>query len=752
MPLTRAVRRDLTLAPAARVSGLVIDKASGRPVPHARVNLEVEFDDEGSARETESDAEGRFHIDDAGPGRYRLIARREGLVGLGGTVSLVPLQVVSGREVRLEPGVELSGLIVDGQGRGVVGARIRLWANNLVSAWPPEGTSQADGSFRLVGVVPGSYRLSVTAERTSHAGLERPLLIGPGGLTALRLVVTAVPAITGLVRGIDGTPVPGVLVRLDRNDRNGIDMPQVMTGADGRFRLSGTPADQGTVVAWDPRQGVASAAVPASSLSPSPLVLQLQTGASVVGYIRYRDGTPVPGASVAVTRQRGIVLYDSASTGEDGHFQITSLLPGTYAVRARRRGSAWNEWTSDESADLRLVTVAAGERKDVQLVVERGGKQIAGVIRLADGTPVVGATVVANAGPNARTWYPAQSGAEHRTLSGDDGRFALTDVEDERFTLWALRGDLPDAEVEGVRAGHMDVRITMRPAASISGTVRSAKGTPVSSFQVSVTPLSNATHGRGVPPKPSVRAARPPQAVHDAAGGFLVDGLPAGSYDLRVRTTTNGSARAVLTLAEGERKQGLRLTVEPSGVLTGKVVLHAQGTAVAGADVGAQVGGRWLDTRTDTEGRFELTGVFAGDQVAVDVQGPGHDLVPERKQLTVPSQVQSVDVGTLRLVAGSDWVTRRETAGNAGLQLREPDREGGPVRVRAIEPGSAAEATGIKPGDAVLAVDGQSVAGLGRRAISYLLGKPPGARLSLELRDTRGSLRTVDLVLGPRPK
>jgi len=71
------------------------------------------------------------------------------------------------------------------------------------------------------------------------------------------------------------------------------------------------------------------------------------------------------------------------------------------------------------------------------------------------------------------------------------------------------------------------------------------------------------------------------------------------------------------------------------------------------------------------------------------------------------------------------------------------------VHVQEIEPGSPAEAGGLKLDDQILQVQGKPLAGANARDVAAMVQVPPGAKLRLVVRSTDGAQRHVTLVAGP---
>ncbi|MBZ0232959.1 MAG: carboxypeptidase-like regulatory domain-containing protein, partial [Deltaproteobacteria bacterium] len=125
-----------------RVSGSVVDAASGRPVP----DVEVVFADGQSEATTQSDMAGRYVID-VRPGHYRPFVRAAGIISVGepprerlprrpssGEVAASRLEVapdlavytnLSGADLEVVRAGAIAGRVFDRDGRPVAGALVR---------------------------------------------------------------------------------------------------------------------------------------------------------------------------------------------------------------------------------------------------------------------------------------------------------------------------------------------------------------------------------------------------------------------------------------------------------------------------------------------------------------------------------------------------------------------------------------------------------------------------------------------------
>ena len=767
--VTRPLQQDLRLHPAALASGRVVARDTGQPLAGAEVRVDPVDPREGlGARATRTDDEGRFTFDDLSATQYRLNARQGTMLGEGPVLDLIAAARVDGVEVALDRGAAVAGRLIYAEpsegsappaklraeassaaphaigegGRGVAGVAVTLAATTAISG--------ADGSFRVEGVSPGRHRLRVATSREGWTGVDKELTVGPGGLNRVEVTLSRGGLLTGRVLKADGTPAPGAQLRADPDGGRGLLMPiTAESGGDGTFRIAGLPDGTATVQAWDPVFGVARQEVgPFSGASQQQVDLRLGPAASISGRVTFDDGSPAAAVSVAFTGQGRGMPYTSVSTVDDGRFSVQGLLPGRYTVKARRKLGPWNLSTSFERPDLRIVTLEGEQRAEgVELVLPKGGRNIGGVALLADGQPAVGAQVVAGVEESGRAGRPPGHVVEHRGMVREDGRFLIEDVEAGLFTLWGLRPGLPEVEVNHVAAGRQDAQLQFTAPARLSGVVVDGSGRPLPSYSLNVVPGASP----GETPEQRVRRTQlgvfGARSVRNPEGRFDWSGLRGGNHEIRIHAPTGAVATRTVALAAGEHKQGLRLVGERGVRVTGKAVDLDSGAPLDRLLVYARTAGRNVDTTTNAEGRFELSGMVPGEEVEVRVIA-NQKHVPESKRLQVPTGTATADLGLFRLMRG-DFERSMQATGTFRLVL---DTRGDQASVLIVRAGSNAARAGIQVGDRILSVDGRDVQGLGAGAIHHLLAREVGARVSLIVQPTSGAPRPLTLVAEPHAR
>ena len=744
---TRSVVRDFRLRPAARISGQIVERDTRRPVVGADVWLApVSTRVSTGHRHTRSDESGNFSFDDGDPGSYRVVAKRGRLSGVGPAVNVVEAQFVSSLEIAVDAMATLAGRVVDEKERGVEGAKVALWSPDAGSAWGLATVSRADGAFRIDGVPPGNYGVRAQSTESTMLFNTDPIRVGARDVEGVKVVVRRGASVVGTVVTANETPVPDAEIQSDAPINNRQSVARRASGADGSFRIPGLAAGKFVLLARHPEHGLGRQEIVVAEGREVPVKIRLtDRGASVAGVVKRRDGAPVGGASVAVTGQGGATFYGSATTGPDGHFLIGGLPAGRYTVWARPRGGPSNISTSQERPDLKILVLAAGERRTVDLIAAVGDKTIRGRVVFADGKPASGATVVANSEEGDRSWKPDAIMLGNAATVAPDGHFVMEGLDDGLYRLWASRPGFPDTEVKEVIAGRADLVIRLRAPAVVAGTVVTKAGEPVAVYTITIT-------GAPVAGENSARSSRrleqgtlPPVRIQDPSGAFVLEGLDAGDYELKVSSLERGVASQRVSLGMGERKAGVKVMLEPSARMTGRVAALEGGGPIAGATIRGRVGGRAFSTSSRVDGSFELPDLPPTDRFWIDVRVLGaENLVPEYRELPIPSGGATVDVGVVTLMkTEGPWVERTRDGVGLGLQA-QAGPEG--VVVAQIRPGSPAERAGVKPGDRILAVDGRAATKLGPGAVMYFMYGPRSSTAALTVQTPGTEPRTLTMI------
>jgi hypothetical protein len=381
----------------------------------------------------------------------------------------------------------------------------------------------------------------------------------------------------------------------------------------------------------------------------------------------------------------------------------------------------------------------------------QGGHRIAGVVLGPDGNPVANAGVGASPESDGRSFRMRMPGmgGEGTIYSGTDGTFTIDDLDKGTYTVSATHAGFPDAEVKGIVADTLAVRVQFRAEALVAGTVVGSDGKAISDYQI----IAMSTSGDGTDRiMKSFMGGQSLQSVHDPSGAFEIHSLAAGSYDLVV-TTSDGHAGKLgpLSVAEGEQKRGVKVTVNEGAQVKGRVVENESGAPVAGAQLVIGATGQPMMQKSDDQGNFKIDGLPPGRPVTIfaSVGVPfmdGSKLLPDSREVTVGDGSDATDAGTIRLIKG-DMTNRPD--GTTGIT---PFNRDGKAFVQALRDGSAAAKAGLKVGDFLVSIDGRDVTQLGPLAISFYLGGAVGSEVKIGVSSVAGGgARVVTITRTQRP-
>lgn len=445
----------VTLAPGLTISGIVKD-AAGNPVKGMPVSAQKTDRSNdgwwwwGDGNQAYSGPDGSFALRDLAEGVYRLTVSARWQWGREVNVRDTVVEGVrAGQddvEVVVEEGGTIEGVVLtaDGKpvGEGWVSARYeagtgrRRWSDDRY-ARPSQ-----DGSFKIVGLQPGSYTVSVSG---SFRTLQRKGVAA--GTTGLQLEIEPSFGISGHVIGQDGLAIrQRVDVRVRRAGTEDWKGSDDFTPGDGAFSVLGLEAG-----AWDLQiraGGLPPQVVSAINAGTRDLVVRMVEGVSMSGVV-FAGDAPLQRARVRV-RQIDVPGDAAAASGyartdADGRFTIAGLAKGDYRVSV----------TAGGYAPVFLERVP-GNESNAKVVMEPG-EQVSGRVLDAAGAgvPQVSLQLTSSGGDSVAN-----------TRTDSEGRFRFSNVPSGgTWTLSAGRnvgGKWTTVTHDGsVRSGATDVEFRL---------------------------------------------------------------------------------------------------------------------------------------------------------------------------------------------------------------------------------------------------------------------------------------------------
>lgn len=625
----------------------------------------------------------------------------------------------------LEPGVTVSGRVVDEAGQGVADADV--YASTGPWGGPDFGPAAARsdplGNFALADQPrQGEVFLEARGEGIVMSQPVKVVLPPPG---PVELRVRRGRTLEGRVLDERSTePVRGARIsasRVMRRSVGSVDMHFGRGGAEGEtdeaglFRLTGLEVGKHTVRITSPgyKEAVLEADVPEEG-QPRVLTIPLRHGVAIRGRVVDAQEATVAGvdvyanqAAMQIRSSTASVSGGSARTSPAGSFVIDGLDTGRYEVVAE-----------DETGAQAREMADTGRSEEVVLRLQSPGA-VDGRVVSSDGAPVAGARVV--------TFAPGRT-MEGQRITDASGSFAFEDVPPGSYRVAASdeRHGVATQQVtvEAGRTAH--VELAFKRGGVVVGTVRGLSPEELKDCHL----FSEA----GSPAQPA------------ADGSFRLEGVPVGVSQVAAFVLSSTKQRtAQVEVKDLDTPVSVDLDFSAGITLRGSV--RRGGRPAPSIGVQTQPAGQrtGAGTVTDQDGQFEFKGLDPGEIVVSALDDQGRTLVSQRVTATTDARVDLVVPGgslagrVTDASSGSpvaDAAVRATRQGEGGQEQVAWTDETGSFSFHELADGTfqvRAEAPGYSPGEVQASVSmgqGQDIS----------IAMQPEQHLTLIVRDADGSI------------
>ena len=641
-------------------------------------------------------------------------------------------------------GSGLSGKVINATDGSIIpNARLRLSAKHFKEV--RHTSTDYEGKYLFQGLPPGEYQLDLQTENKSYSeyGIEENFTLSPGQiLKGKDIYIDPGRRVTFTGRVIDGNgePVAGVEINLllQRPGKKSFQMglkSSTFSREKGIFILFALCPDKGEVKLLGEKEGFAQVQSKPIRLTPgqntiSDIVLRLTSGHFLRVSVEDIDGNPISSARVKMedhmtNLKLSRVRFMNRSTDDVGTCLFENLLPGYYYIKVSKQGY---------SAGKQKVQLQEGEsEKNIRIVLKKGRML---KIHAVDSQ----GRVVENAKISIRRGRYA---SRPQYLDTDShGQCLFRDLPQETLLLSIEAEGHSSIRNKPILKDQKDVTVCLEDAGSIIGRLRDHNGNTIPEVRI------NARFQETESVENEFIDHSQNRKVELEAGYYRVKNLYPGRYDLIII----GPGMAAMTIKNvdvqaGEERDIGEIGLEPEGLISGRVIDDREGSPIRRASIrveGKDKSSYSSHDLTDTDGHFSLKNL-----------SPGNYTITAKKKnyrlLTIPdtpiSPVEKKLIPDIKLTEltqeekderEQEQKARQNARGyipSIGVRMGNVENHEGysSIPIGEVIPGSAADKGGLKPGDAIIKVNGKSLFEAPQAFIRGLKSRP-GTKIELTIK------------------
>ena len=600
---------SIQLSQGAAISGGVFDAETSEPIAGAVITVNDVADVKKSAV---TDSSGTFYVrgvtEQRRPVAY-LNVDAPGYMRSGNVEASVAEGVeTTGQNFYLERNGVVTGIVLDAngsplQGVSVSARKMHSEQNPVVVNAAPPVMSQADGSFEVVEVSPGTEMfVEGTHAQFLTTQSETFDLMAGGSLTNVTLTMKVGGAISGIVVDESGVPLEGAIVAVRDEwlgDVNPESLPnKTVSDAAGQFSIKSLPSGYHNLIcAMNGFLTVEkSEIIVEEGMNTANIELRLTQGAVLAGLVTDFSGNPIEGARVVAIDTSDGLRKISKSSDLTGRFSFDNLGQFPVDLAVEKNGFA----------EIRLFEVPVNGDEIIVQLEALGG--LRGTVLQEDGSPLRAFSVSPRiiVGDKPTTKVPA------RTFQPEDGFFQFDGLAPGRYSVIIGAPGFAQATIDDVviRSNDwFDVQtIRLGQGGRVLGQIiDSNSNQPVAGAKVTVIGgtrnFLTSTIRTGSSP-------RKDQIMTGPDGYFEFIGLSVPQVDLKIEH------RAYITEVVTDVLSGtsdLIVAIGTGGIIEGRL-FETNGDSVPGVQVLLSGGVKGTDARTQTDrkGFFTFPGLPTG--------------------------------------------------------------------------------------------------------------------------------------------
>jgi protocatechuate 3,4-dioxygenase beta subunit len=626
---------SIYLVPGATLVGRAVIAGTDTAVPSAKIEA-IQVEGGGTRASAPTDSDGRFRVEGLTPGRYRIEATAEGREGYSrSSITLGMGETSPETIVELDPAYVVKGSVVVKGGEACKKGLVTITdgKQNEFS----QGTIEPDGTVRMPSVIPGKYKVEVDCEGHFARDDYPEILVQDRDVPPQTWEVEAGASVRVAVVDPTGKAVPEATVSAfssGERDSSGasIDHPE----PDGTFLVRGLKAGTFRVSVRTPDGAHGEQEdVIVDGRREERVKIELPLSGAIEGVVEDLDHRPVANVTVMAAGPR----RQAVRTLDDGTFVLAGLPTGDYTLSPQDPTRGRTTEGDEPKREPVKVSLTAPGRARATLTLDKRLGSISGRVVDADGQPIIDAFI--EYGRAQGPGVPRRGGGGAPVVTDTEGRFTIEGLLEGEYGLRAYRKGGGEGTAEHVKVGTRGVTLRIGLGAAIAGTLSSPKG-PVERFQLRV--------------RDKKTGFMRDEMFFHAKGTFALRDLPPGTYDV-VAETPEGTATAEVTVAEGEQKAGVSLTMAMRGTVDGRIVAADGSGPVAGLRVSVVGDGNVSPMNdydapgavTDRDGRFHLEDVLGGKWTLsfgpVDPEATAFEMSTQSVELSTSG---ATDLGVLK--------------------------------------------------------------------------------------------------------